>query len=371
MPSLLLLCEYAALNGGERSMLATLDGVRQAGFRPAVAAPPHGPLADALRSAGVEVVTFEAVDSTGRRRSLVQLREELAVLIARRRPDLLHANSLAMGRLSGPVAAELGVRSVAHLRDIVKLSAQATADLNRHRRLLAVSQAVAQFHVAAGRDAEKVHVLYNGVDLEQFRPATPTGYLHRELGIPPGAPLVATIGQISLRKGHDILLRAFEPFAGRTAARLLVIGQRHSAKEETLRHEAELFRLAGEALAGRVFFLGPRDDVDRILGELTLLVHPARQEPLGRVLLEAAAAGVPVIASDVGGTREIFPPQCQAARLVPANDVPALATAIEDLLGDAAARRQLGIAARRRAEECFGRETATAGLIEHYRRLLV
>ena len=113
------------------------------------------------------------------------MREELAdscVIVGR---PLLHANSLAMGRLSGPVAAELGLPSVSHLRDIIRLSSQAVADLNCHARLLAVSQATRDFHVAAGLAAEKLHVVYNGVDLEEFRPRSPTGYLHRELGLPP------------------------------------------------------------------------------------------------------------------------------------------------------------------------------------------
>ena len=63
--------------------------------------------------------------------------------------------------------------------------------------------------------------------------------------------------------------------------------------------------------------MGVRSDVDRMLGEATLLVHPARQEPLGRVLLEAAAAGIAVVTTTVGGTREIFPPDRNAAILVP------------------------------------------------------
>ena len=351
-------------------MLATLAGVREAGFQPLVAAPPSGPLADALRSAGVEIVAFDVRDPSGTRAPLERLRNNLADLIQRCRPDLVHANSLAMGRLSGPVTAALRGPSVAHLRDIVGLSARAIADLNCHGRLLAVSQAVRDFHVAAGLDGERVHVLYNGVDLRRFCPRAASGYLHRELGLPPRVPLVGTIGQISLRKGQDLLLEAFRPVAQRSDARLLIIGQRLSVKEESRHHEAELMRLAGEALADRVFFLGVREDVDRLLSELTLLVHPARQEPLGRVLLEAAAAGTPVIATDVGGTREIFPPECQAARLVPPNDVPALTAAMEELLADAETQGRLAAAARRRAEECFDRETATAGLVQQYRRLL-
>ena len=150
MREILLLCEYPTLNGGERSMLATLDGVRAAGFAPVVMAPPEGPLADALAAAASSCCRSMPPRRAERRMPQSRLREELADVLRRRRPALLHANSLAMGRLSGPVAAELQLPSLSHLRDIVGLSGQAIADLNCHPRLLAVSQATRAFHVAGG-----------------------------------------------------------------------------------------------------------------------------------------------------------------------------------------------------------------------------
>ena len=115
----------------------------------------------------------------------------------------------------------------------------------------------------------------------------------------------------------------------------LVIGQRFSGKAESRQFEDRLHQAAAGPLAGKVHFLGVRDDVPRILNELTLLVHPARQEPLSRVLLEAAAAGLAIVATDVGGTREIFPPESEVACLVPPDDVQAMSAAIGRLLGDA------------------------------------
>ena len=150
----------------------------------------------------------------------------------------------------------------------------------------------------------------------------------------------------------------------------LIIGQRFSGKEESRQFEDQLHQAAAGPLAGRVHFLGVRDDVRHILNELTLLVHPARQEPLGRVLLEAAAAGLAVVATDVGGTREIFPPESEAACLVPPDDVRAMAAAVGRLLDDAAQRQRLAENARRRVEEAFDLERAVAGLVKHYEELL-
>lgn len=370
MPEILLLCEYATLSGGEQSMLATLDGVRRAGFPVAVIAPSQGPLAQALADRGVEVIPFDVADAGGTRRTQGQLREALVQVLGRRRPALLHANSLAMGRLSGPVARELGLPSISHLRDIIRMSSQAVADVNCHTRLLAVSEATRAYHVAGGLVGERTHVLYNGVDLQRFCPRPPSGYLHRELGIAPGVPLIGAIGQIGLRKGLDVLAQAAVALAARLpTAHYLIVGERWSEKLESREFETEL-HVAAERLGGRMHFLGIRRDVDQVLNELSLLVHAARQEPLGRVLLEAAAAGTPVVATNVGGTPEIFPPECDAARLVPSADPEALAGAIAALMDDDAMRIRMGTAARRRAEAAFSAEQATKGLVAHYREVL-
>lgn len=364
-------CEYPTLHGGERSMLSTLDGLQAAGFLATVVAPGGGPLAENLHARGFVVLPFDTRDRLGRQLPQARRRQRLARLLARHRPHLLHANSISMGRLSGPVAAELGLPGIAHLRDILKLSRRAIADMNCHRRLLAVSRATRDFHVAAGVHARRTYVLYNGVSLQRFQPRGPTGCLHRELGLPPGAPLVGTVGQIGLRKGQDVLLRAAAVLADELPhVHYLIVGQRFSEKEEGRRFETDLHAAASANLAGRVHFLGFRPDVDKILNELTLLAHPARQEPLGRVLLEAAAAGTPVVASDVGGTREIFSAESRSARLVPPEDPHALAAAVAELIVDPPARAELAEAARRRAEHAFDARRAAAELAEHYRAAL-
>jgi glycosyltransferase involved in cell wall biosynthesis len=85
--------------------------------------------------------------------------------------------------------------------------------------------------------------------------------------------------------------------------------------------------------------------------------------------LEAAAAGVAIVATDAGGTREIFPQRSEAACLVPPDDAQALAAAIARLLGDAAERRRLAENARRRAEQAFDLPQAIDGLLGHYEEL--
>ena len=119
----------------------------------------------------------------------------------------------------------------------------------------------------------------------------------------------------------------------RSDIQFVVVGQRFSEKDEAIQFQRALERTASSPqLSGRFHFLGARTDVDRLLNELTLLVHAARQEPLGRVLLEAAAAGTAVVATRVGGTAEIFPGEPSAAWLVPPRDADSLAHAVGRLL---------------------------------------
>lgn len=372
MPRVLCLCEYPTLHGGERSLLATLPAVAAAGFDVTVLAPPSGPLADALVAKGIAHLPFSIHLPDGQRRRQDELRVELAAIFARLRFSLIHANSLAMGRLCGPTAAQSGAPSIAHLRDIVGLSRAAVADLNCHKRLLAVSHATRDFHVAQGLAAGKTHVLYNGVDLADFRPRPRSGWLHRELGVSAETQVVGCIGQLVRRKGQDVLASA----AARLGADLpgvhyVFIGARYSNKDEAVEYEALLrgaFARAG--MADRAHFLGTRGDVSELLPELAVLVHPARQEPLGRVLLEAAASGVPIIATCVGGTREIFPADLPAAVLVPPEDDTALAAALRRLIADEPARAAMSQAARRRVERSFSLEAAAVGLVRHFGQLV-
>jgi glycosyltransferase involved in cell wall biosynthesis len=369
---LLILCEYPTLLGGERSMLATLPAVRAAGFEVHVAGPPEGPLAEALANAGEYHQVWQTRDRHGARLPLGVLRRDLADALRQLQPALLHANSLSTSRIAGPLAIECGIPSIGHLRDIARLSPQAIADINRHRRILAVSGTCREFHVAQGIDAARCAVVYNGVDLELFCPRPATGALHKQLGIPAESRLVATIGQLGLRKGTEVLLSAALQVSSEASdVHWLLVGERTSNKRESYEFETLLHSIARQGpLAGRVHFLGSRSDVPRLLNECTLVAHAARQEPLGRVLLEAAASGLAIVATDVGGTREIFPAEQDGAVLVPPGDHQALASAVLALLSDHGRRQSLGCAGRRRIEAAFGIREASARLLDEYRLVL-
>jgi glycosyltransferase involved in cell wall biosynthesis len=347
MPRVAIVCEYATLNGGENSMLAAVSALKPSEFECTFFAPMHGRLAAELKFRRLRHVPLDLHDATGNRLPHNEARHRLLEAIRSAKPDLVHANSLSMGRLTGSIAEAIDIPCTAHLRDILRLSQAAIDDLNRNRLLIAVSHATRDFHVAARLDASRTRVIYNGVDGELFRPRQPSGWLRAELKLPPSAFLVATIGQIGLRKGQDILARAAASLMGQLPdAHYVLIGERNSRKHESIEFEKsvlERFQAAG--MSQRLHRLGYRDDMPKLLPEIDLLVHSARQEPLGRVLLEAAASGVPIVATDVGGTREILTDGA-SARLVPADDVMQLANAIVELHDDHAKRQAFAEGAR-------------------------
>jgi glycosyltransferase involved in cell wall biosynthesis len=353
---IVILCEFGSVNGGERSLLAALEHLRSA-IEPVFLAPPRSRLAESLRAGGWRHEPFDVRDGDARRRSTADLLWELADRVESVRPRLVHGNSLSMGRLTGRLASSIGVPCTAHLRDIIKLNRAAVNDLNGNHRLFAVSEATRDFHVNGGLDAARTRVVYNGVDLQTFRPAAGDAErvaLRRELRLPTDATLAATIGQIGLRKGLDVLAAAVTSLAsGVPNLHLLLIGERYSGKAESVEFEMRLRQdLARDGLERRVHWLRYRDDVPTILRGVDLLIHPARQEPFGRVLLEAAASGLAIVATRVGGTAEMLT-DGRSALFVPSDDPPRLAFAIERAVNDASLRQALGRAAREAMERRF------------------
>ena len=140
------------------------------------------------------------------------------------------------------------------------------------------------------------------------------------------------------------------------ARSLLLVG---SGEGETAVREAA--KQAG--VAERVHFLGWRSDVPRILQALDLYVQPSVSEAFGLTVVEAAAAGLPIVASDVGGIPEIIEHGVNGL-LVPPGDAQALADAIQQLIDDPQRARQLGEAARRTAFERFSAEAMAAAYME-------
>ena len=215
------------------------------------------------------------------------------------------------------------------------------AILNRWSRIVVmVSGALRDDYLARGLAPQKVRVVHNGIELDRFRRPREESRarLERELGIPAGPPIIATVAVLRPQKGIEVLLEAARSVRD---AYFVIIG------DGPLR--AEWTKLAGTlGVADRVRWAGFRGDVDALLAGCDLFVHPSLDDAFPTVLLEAMAAGLPIVASRVGGIPEIVNPGV-TGELVPPNDPAALAAAINALLGNDDTMRLMRTAAESNA----------------------
>lgn len=237
------------------------------------------------------------------------------------------------------------------------------------------AEAVRQWLVEEGFRRDNIVVIRNGVDLSRFEKRGDGPRLRRELGIPQGAPIVAVVTRLHELKGLDYFLQAAAAVAGRYPdVRFLIVGDRYGLKDRMVvredAYQAELECLAAHlGIAHRVVFSGFRLDIPELLAEVAVSVLPSLSEGLSNSLLESMAAGVPVVATRVGGSPEAVEDGVSGL-LVPPRDAAALAEGMNALLGDAALARRLGEAARRRIADHFSLESMTRELERLYLRLL-
>lgn len=372
MKRIALLFEFGSLNGGEHSMLSVLSRLHGHTFEFTAFCPGESLLSTELAKLNINAHAVAFHDAQGKRLTREAVADQMLPVLKAGNFDLLHANSLSMSRLTGALSESWGIPTSGHLRDIIKLNQTTIRDLNRNQRLAAVSAATRDFHVSQGLDADRVTVCYNGVDVERFQPRASTGTLKRELGLPEETRLCLTIGQIGLRKGQDVLAEAAALLAadGDQRTHFVLVGERHSQKDESIEFDRALTRAFEQRLlAGRLHRLGYREDIAWLMNEADLLVHPAKQEPLGRVLLEAIASGLPIVATDVGGTTEIITHE-ESALLVPAGDADDLKAAMQRALGDPALCLSLAASARERALERFTQQQACERLAAFWKNVL-
>jgi UDP-glucose:(heptosyl)LPS alpha-1,3-glucosyltransferase len=197
-----------------------------------------------------------------------------------------------------------------------------------HRRVLAVSARVRDEVVADYRvPRERVTVIYNGVDLERFHPARRASLgpaARQALGVPEDTRLCAAIGSGFRRKGFDLLLRLWADTPPPQTTLVLVGDDERLAS----------WRRAAALLGANVLVTGPRADVEAVLAAADVVCVPSRQEAFGNVVLEACAAGVPVVTSRRAGAAELLDGPLRALVVDDPTDLPALGTALAHALAD-------------------------------------
>jgi glycosyltransferase involved in cell wall biosynthesis len=361
-PRILLLITLAE-TGGAQTYIAGLLPALARRLDVVVAAHGDGPLRDAALAAGVRYVPLRHV-----RRNLHPARDllgllELVALIRRERPDIVHANSSKAGLLGRTAAAALGVPVrifTAHGWAFKAYSGPVSALYRWADRLMAplttTTVCVSERERAAGvaartcRAADTV-VIPSAVDAAALPQA-------RHDGSP---PRVVMVGRLAAPKDPVTLVRALARVQGSPFAATIV-----GDGPERPAVEAEI---GAAGLEGVVELAGERHDVASLLAGADVFVLSSRSEGAPLSVLEAMAAGLPVVASAVGGVPESVADGATGL-LVPPGDAAALAAALEQLLADSALRRRLGAAGRERVRARFDLAELQRAHLELYAREL-
>jgi len=318
-----------------------------------------GPLASAVK----DHVALRSLGATSKVDIGAPLR--FASVLRREKPDILQSflfydNTLATiaGVVSPQTTVITGVRAVPNNPSRVRTAVRhLTPRLADH--IVSNSKAGAEFICEHGADPDRVSVVHNGRDLAAYRNGTATPELRSELGIPPEGPVVGTVGRLIERKGHYDLLEAWPLVrADHPDARLLIVGD--GPERDGL--EARARELG---IWESVHLPGTRDDIPALLDLMDVFAFPSHFEGLPGALLEAMAAGLPIVATPVDGNAELLD-DGESGVFVPVEDAELLGNRIKQLLFDQEYSHKLGQSASHIANKEFTLQRMTKAFEQLY-----
>lgn len=347
-----------AFSGGEVQVFLLMEGLRARGHHNVLACVPGGEPERVARDRGFDRVALPM-------RNDFDLRAVARLTRALRdgRIDLAHLHTGRANWLGGLAAARAGVPAVTTRRmDRRVRPGWRTRVLYRRlvRAAAAISPAVQRRLVEGGVGPERTRLIWSAIDPARVAPRRTRAEVRGELGAGDADRVVLAAGALVPRKGFDVLVEAL---ARLERGRLWIAGGGDEARADLA---ARIDRLG---LGERARLLGARDDVPDLLAAADVFAMPSRAEGLGIAALEAMAAGLPVVASAVGGLADVVL-DGETGRLVPPDDVAALAGALAELLEDPARAALLGTAGRARVAAQFTSERMVDAYEALYREIL-
>jgi glycosyltransferase involved in cell wall biosynthesis len=350
-----------SFGGGERHVVDLSNALAERGHDIHIALVPESPLISHLRS-----IDPQNIFTLRLRNALdIQSAWKLRQFVRERQIEIVHAHvardyplaALALGRKS-PAKLVLTRHVLFPLSRVHKLTKR------RVTRVIAVSQAVADnLRIQNIFDTGQITVIRHGIDLGRFRPraesASSGGGRALRIGM---------LGEISPVKGQEDFLRAAASIAPHAHHAKFVIAGRDNSADGRYRREIETL-VSELALTDRVDLIDEINDVSKFFFDLDLFVSAARSEAFGLAIVEAMACGVPVVATETAGAREIIEDN-QSGRLVPIHDVAEMAHVIGELLTDPAQRELLAANARREVDEKFSLERMVSETEQVYREII-
>ena len=325
--------------------------------------------ADGPYVASIEALGIRHIDLPGATRS-VDPKADLNAMVSlwrilrEERPDVIHTHTPKpgiYGRIIGRLAGVPAVLNTVHglyatpddppVKRAIVYALEAVAARFSDTELI---QSAEDFTLLTDRRItrpERTVLLGNGVDLERFAPVPPAERkaVRRALDITDDRVVVGMVGRLVAEKGYNELFEAAEQLDDRCL--VVVIGPHEPEKGDALDSAA-----VARAEQNGVRFLGMRSDVDALYGAMDIFVLPSYREGFPRAAMEAAASGIPIVATDIRGCREVVA-HGENGLLVPVRDGDALAAAVTRLSDDADLRTRMGEAGRAKAEREFDERT--------------
>jgi glycosyltransferase involved in cell wall biosynthesis len=301
-----------------------------------------------LRNAGLEPQPVGA-GRLADPRTLLRVHSHLA----RARPDVVHTQLQYADLVGGVAAGALRVPAVSTVhvlddpvtpRDRLRRRLVTLGRRHCHARVLAVSEHLrAEYLATAGDRPDHVVTVHNGI-AARAQPGA-GACVREELGIASDAIVAAVVAVLRPGKGHDLAVAAVEALSQRRDRVLLLIAGDGPSRQEVARLAARL--------GDRAVLTGHRDDVMAVLDAADVLLHPSRADAFPTALLEALAAGVPIVAADVGGVAEIVDHERTGLLVRPPLTAGRFAVALDRILADRDLRRRLQERGRERFEAEF------------------
>lgn len=335
------------VGGTERTLVDLVNGLDRNRFAPTVwTITDDQPLA-------TEVNEDVPVRSLGARHKLdVAAVARFAVAVRRRRPAILQSFLFfdnVLGRLASTVSPTTtvisGIRAVPNspskFRTAVDGLTEPLSDI-----VISNSGAGADYAIDHGVPPQKVRVVRNGRDVTRFASAEAPESLRTDIDVPQDAPVVGTVGRLIERKGHYDLLEAWpRVLRSHPEAHLVIVGD--GPERAGLRSQCDQLDISDS-----VRLLGRREDVPALLSTFDLFAFPSHFEGLPGALLEAMAAGLPIVCTPVDGNSELVVDGEHGIH-VPVGNAEQFAAAVSELLGNHERSAALAERARRRAEADF------------------
>ena len=348
------------LYGGARQVVLLLNGLAEQGVRSTLVCPTDSAIATAVNHPNIQVDAMPMAGDLD-----VRFGRRFGRWLSKNSPDLLHVHSRRGADIWGGIAARRASIPALVTRRVDNPEPPVVGRLKYRMfdHVIAISDQIRKQVHADGVAREKISLVYSAVDPLQCQPTWSRGQFLEAFGLSVQNVTVICAAQLIPRKGHRNLLEAWSLLSAKhPQARLLLFGRGPLQTKLT----AEITRLGLQESVQMPCF---RADLREFLGCADMLVHPATSEGLGVILLEAQAAGLPIVTIGGGGSQEAVAPN-ESALLVAPEDPAALAAAIARLLDDLQLRKSLGEAGRKHVAERFTVEQMVSGNMRIYEMLL-